>query len=265
MAKRDKTRVKKYPRAIDIEVKKPITVIERNGLYVKCNQAGIFLCDKFGHRYSEADIVATTTYQGENKHRIINKVTGLPEGTRDVTDILKTLDVVYACDTNTRSFNEADSFKCSVGVVYKAVNEMVDKNGGTLQCMPYKVIRWRWNAAIEIENYSWIEAIKEIQKEDEGKRIGLVIDSNLGHIDEYNSRILALADKFFLPENFTLIYASADRSDGWMNKLIKQCDKMASEQLKKYIKELQEEGIKEVPFNAALCEIIPVVVQFSED
>ena len=36
-------------------------------------------------------------------------------------------------------------------------------------------------------------------------------------------------------KNYTLMYATADTSDKWCNKMIKQCDKTASQRLKEIV------------------------------
>lgn len=61
------------------------------------------------------------------------------------------------------------------------------------------------------------------------KQIGIVVDSELGHIKEFNSRERYIIDSFYLPQNFKLIYASADKNDTVLNWAIKQCDIAAGE------------------------------------
>lgn len=41
--------------------------------------------------------------------------------------------------------------------------------------------------------------------------------------------------QWLLPENYTFMYATADTSDEWCNKMIKQCDKTASQRLKEIV------------------------------
>lgn len=86
------------------------------------------------------------------------------------------------------------------------------------------------------ENHNWKELITYIishKNHNSKTKIGLIVDSDLGEIPEYNSREKPIIDNYFLPDNFELIYASADSSnDEITNQAIAFCDKIASEVLK---------------------------------
>lgn len=247
MSKHQKKKGKRFPRSIEITVKKPITVNKENGVFLKIKNGNAFLCDKYGHRFDEDDIEVVTTFQGERKQHIVQRATGLSGDVRSADDIIKNYDIIFAADTNTIQFPEIGA-NCSAGVVYKCEIHQTSELGGELQCKPYRLIRWIWNAEIAIENITWLQAIKEIQKEESSEqRIGLVVDSDLGHIEEYNNRTLPLAEDFYLPDNFTLIYGSADYTDTWINKIIRLCDKEASGQLKIYKDELNNQQIEQIP------------------
>lgn len=79
-----------------------------------------------------------------------------------------------------------------------------------------------------------MKAIQKIQSEEpENRRIAFVVDSDLGNLEAYCNRSKPLHKDFYLPPNFTLLYASADRSDEWPNQMIKRCDKLAGADLEK--------------------------------
>lgn len=62
------------------------------------------------------------------------------------------------------------------------------------------------------------------------KKIGIIVDSELGNIQAYNKREIPIIDNFFLPRNFQLLYASADaQNDSVFNQAIAYCDKSATE------------------------------------
>lgn len=62
--------------------------------------------------------------------------------------------------------------------------------------------------------------------------IGIVVDSEQDNLEAYNKRLKPIIDEFYLPENFELMYASADASnDTILNQAITYCDKAAKQRL----------------------------------
>lgn len=59
-------------------------------------------------------------------------------------------------------------------------------------------------------------------------RIALLVDSYLGEIDNYNNHLLPIFGDFYLPNNVTLLYATSDKTDTPINKLIKFVDSEAN-------------------------------------
>ena len=61
------------------------------------------------------------------------------------------------------------------------------------------------------------------------KEIGIVVDSDLGNIPDYNTGKKPIIDTFYLPDKITLLYASSDAGKEYLpNKLIAVCDKEAN-------------------------------------
>ncbi len=59
------------------------------------------------------------------------------------------------------------------------------------------------------------------------KRIGIIVDSELGlHLD-INARKIPYYGEHILPQNMTLIYASSDKPEIFANHMLKHCDHMA--------------------------------------
>lgn len=132
-------------------------------------------------------------------------------------------DELYAIDTNTRKINEK---YYSVGVLCKFNSE---KN-----IIEITIIVTSENDDIkpEMEQAVWnkvIEFINNIHKKDE--KIGLIVDCDLQNIEAYNMRKLKIGNNRYLPENFKLIYASADINDNLFNTMIKNCDVYATKLL----------------------------------
>lgn len=61
------------------------------------------------------------------------------------------------------------------------------------------------------------------------RRLGFVVDSELGKHQSINSRQIPYYQDFYLPENVDLIYASSDTGTDAPNGLIKACDKASRE------------------------------------
>lgn len=72
-----------------------------------------------------------------------------------------------------------------------------------------------------------------------GERVGIITDTEYGLVKLMNQRKIPVCENYFLPEAFDLIYATADAGpDEYMvNRLMKKCDKLASEALKDFVKQ----------------------------
>jgi len=66
--------------------------------------------------------------------------------------------------------------------------------------------------------------------------IAVITDAHLGDLAAFNSRVKPIIDDILLPENVTLLYASADKQDTISNKLMRLVDKEA----KQFLKELNQ-------------------------
>lgn len=104
------------------------------------------------------------------------------------------------------------------------------------------------------EQLGWLVALNNIKDDpqyDSFARIGLIVDSDLQNLCKYNDRKLAIFENSFLPDRFTLIYASADvGSEYFANQFIREADKAASQ-----ILNLLERGV--IPINEKRIEAAP--------
>jgi hypothetical protein len=84
----------------------------------------------------------------------------------------------------------------------------------------------------------------EVEERFSAKRIGLLVDSDLGNHDKYNARELPIAGDFFLPEKYQLIYATSDSGkDNLLNKFMGLCDRRGRDLLNKIEAENCDEGL----------------------
>lgn len=86
------------------------------------------------------------------------------------------------------------------------------------------------------ESAAWAQVIQKLANEKPGKTILVIVDSDLGSLDDYNSRKKPFWLDTYLPENFKFGYASADKSDTAFNRMIKLCDRYATEQIEELVK-----------------------------
>jgi hypothetical protein len=132
-------------------------------------------------------------------------------------------DSIFAVDTNTVKL---DGEELSVTCCVRADIDFIEN---------------KWNARIEPidalvvskprvkpELIGWLDVISRINT-DPSLKLGLVVDSELSLIPEFNLRRVPIADGIFLPQNIELVYASSDRDRNVpFNFLIAKCDEYAS-------------------------------------
>jgi hypothetical protein len=110
-------------------------------------------------------------------------------------------------------------------------------------CLEYVEIRSR------PENFGWLSALEHMRKFGtirERQRIGMVVDSDLGNINDYNQRKKPVDGPEYLPNDVQLPYASADAGkENIVNKALAQADSVSARCLR-----VVESG--EVPFNTKL-------------
>lgn len=87
------------------------------------------------------------------------------------------------------------------------------------------------------ERYAWMRYIQSLLKScnyREDYSYGVVVDSDLDDIPKINAGEISIFDNFYIPNNISLIYASADTgNENMQNKLIQQSDMVAKHTLKK--------------------------------
>lgn len=145
------------------------------------------------------------------------------------TALLKKHNAVFAIDTNTSVNNNLDNGDTiSITSVIRIV---LDQETGTLLLIPIRFYEFR-NSEAKIENVAWCILIQEILSDlkasNTSANIGLIVDSDLGNLNNFQSRKEPIIDGFFLPEEISLIYAGADSGkEFWANKAIGVSDKWA--------------------------------------
>lgn len=190
------------------------------------------------------------------------------------TEHLKTkFDFVLAVDTNTIRdgsgpvrFNGFTASACTV----VAINEPLQEWGKELQLQP-------------LASYLILDAGDEAKAEPLGwhlaltrhcdtpflrsKRLGMIVDSELGKHIDINARALPYYANHLLPSNTLLVYASSDRAEMFANKMLKCCDNFAGQLLNTFKKYGIDAALKATTFQVgsakcfAVCHIRKPPVQ----
>ena len=141
-------------------------------------------------------------------------------------------DRVFAVDTNTK---DIDGRRMSVVGVATLKREVV--------LGPERVESgWRFDAPFAIEYgdlvakpepFGWMGALEILKQRgfyDAGQRIGLIVDSELGQLKDFNARTVPVDSGEFLPQGVTLIYASSDAGkESVLNSALAIADAAASQ------------------------------------
>ena len=124
--------------------------------------------------------------------------------------MLETFDILYAIDT---SHQVANGSSISVaGVVVGKYTKIIVPGKTTIQFAPVHCLEFR-GIKEKFENIAWMKVAEILLSQPyylPSWRVGFIVDSDFGNLDDYNERRKPIFGKFWLPENITLIYASTD-------------------------------------------------------
>lgn len=181
---------------------------------------------------------------------------------RHMDQLKKQLDYLIAVDTNTIE-NPERTQGCRVSVcVSSAIGHSLDSLPEDVQSTPvaaYLIVDpgptvnpeplgWHLN----ISRLTTIPALSS-------KRIGVIVDSELGRLPAINARKTPYYGEHMLPVNMTLIYASSDKPEIFVNQMIKHCDKMAELGIAEFRKSPPEllSHLRGHKYGTAIC--VPIV------
>ena len=201
----------------------------------------ITLCSNDGLPIKPVGTYEQNLYQRDSgKDKILNQIK-IDQAKLGYSKIqFEKYDLIVAADTNTptKLFKEG---KLSVCCAFFSGDKEFSPNGEIkITGEMYTIPMWNLPDKNE-EKCALVEVIKSIKIAPNiapSKNIALITDHDLGNIAKYNNRELPIFNDFFLPKNFTLIYASADvGKENILNVLISKCDNEA----KKFIKEMEKQ------------------------
>lgn len=193
-----------------------------------------------------------TGYIGENKWRTTMRLNSAKDDhSYNIKPKLERFKHLIAIDTNTAMLEKPLVIiptKISVGVAVT----LIERDGKhTIQKINQPFLASGESSAPENEN--WMQLIEHLRtgcQSDDPRLIGIIVDSDLGKIDDYNRRIKPIFKDYYLPEGYELIYASDKVNDHVFNKMIHCCHtiaNMAIEAMKPKIKDFFLEQISFKP------------------
>jgi hypothetical protein len=137
-------------------------------------------------------------------------------------------DLIFVVDTNTKLVGSTQH-SASYALICKAT---VRAAKGKFHYRPYAAFEYRDLSPTDAEKRGIVDLIRSIEHNRgyrAGLRIGIVTDHDLASHVGINSRRIPLWGGSQLPENFKILYASADGGlENPLNKAMALCDKMAS-------------------------------------
>lgn len=233
-----KKKTKQYQRT-GVGTSDPIIMRDSQPLRIVFSDDKIHFENMLGRRIPVTNIRIKRGYQGKNKERTTLYFTNLPESALFIDAVATEFDVIYAVDTNTKEFNGK---WYSVGVCFRGEPVVEDSTLKEILFRQCGVSKGDNTIKVDqIEQLVWIQMIQKIKESiDKDKRILMVVDSSLGHIDAFNSKRELLCGYYELPENVTLAYAKADVTDEWPNRIIRYCDQVAGAYLEQEINRAKE-------------------------
>lgn len=176
-------------------------------------------------------------YIGENKWKHTFQINSdMEDDTYNLAQKLERYKHIIAIDTNTKLI-ESPIFTRPTKVSLGAAVAFVEEE----KVLKLKTINRPFLASFNSlmpENENWVQLIELFKKGcqcTDSRKIGLVVDSDLGNIESYNRREKPIFMDYLLPEEYELIFASDKVTDNLFNEMIKRCHYLSNV----FIKEIE--------------------------
>lgn len=205
----------------------------------------------FGHEVT--DVYSELSYARPKGPKVLSRIPQSdPAVSFDmITALSKNFDFLCAVDTNDRLIR--GKRVCVVAVVaFKivAVPGASELKTSWQLSVPFALEYIGIHPRHKAEPFGWMAAhehLIQLKEVDKNQRIGMVVDSELGSLIDINHRRQPVDGTDFLPEQLTLIYASADvGKENVLNRAIAVADSVSTKCL-----DAIESG--DVPFNSQIA------------
>ncbi len=181
-------------------------------------------------------------YQGENKWRPTTYIPGVPgDNSYDLQSKIEKYKHLVAIDTNTISFFSTRfhrDIKISLGI-----GLVLNYDANKVQLDPINRPFLTTPNCEKPENENWVRVIELLRSScqcTDPRKIGIIVDSDLGNIEAYNKRTLPVFANYFLPDEYELIFASDKVKDNIFNKMIGACHAISKDLLTRHVESVRK-------------------------
>lgn len=181
-----------------------------------------------GKPITPASVNLSRCYDGKKKETIISQIPANPNQIQLIDNpiiALLNFDVIIAIDTNTITIN-GNNVSVACTNICKLEKEC---NYITASYFPVEAYEF-WNAKISPEKLAWcilIELIINKKSYSKNLKFAIITDHDRKQHSLFNTQKISIMENFYLPKNFTLVYATSDKGSELLNILVKACDKCA--------------------------------------
>lgn len=182
-----------------------------------------------GKSISARSISKTVLYKREKKPKVLNVFTAYSN--RDFSfvdeDIIKKYRQVWSVDTNTRPV-----FGYMLNI--SGICALDPAGSGNIQEIALLFSGGVEGSAEQYSIASFVNFLNKNNYTDMENKYAIITDTQISRISKFNLREEPLYGDFYLPENFTLIYATSDSGqESYLNQSIRSSDRLSSRAFKR--------------------------------
>ena len=182
-------------------------------------------------------VVSETAYEGETQSKIVSRLHLDPSGPLNATPEanLVNFDRIYVADTSPLDNGDETLAVTAFGL---AIAQRVSSEMSAVRFEMAGLLEFHGLRSINPELAAWatvIELVRTAPDYNPSWLVGLVGDSELDQLVQFNERLAAVAGSVLLPHNFRMHYAGDRASDGALNRAIRACDGLSRDAVEKFV------------------------------
>ena len=216
-----------------------VKILLRDDVHFNWNseEMGFELLNSKGEISEKHLVSICDTYHREGKlPKVLREVQNPTGGVVKIQKRTVACDRYFAIDTNYKSFG--NNYLCATASL--CIDQHIDHEKGLIKGDQIKIfsvprIVFLATPGSKPERYGWMKVVDGLLRFDGFNRdwsYGMIVDSDLDDAPKINAREEPIFGDLYLPENITLMYASADVGrESLINKLIRATDRVAKSSL----------------------------------